>query len=481
MRNAAPRGGEKGQTLVIAVLLLLVALIMVPYLVTKVQNEGRWTVKEARTTAAYHLAEAGQDRAVWQLVASTQSWMNAVSGSTTTGYHGDVQYSDVPGGLYTIRISSGPGVNQVTVITKGRDTSRNELRSIKAVYAGAALQSGLLTQGTFGFNSSFYVYWGQITSYSNITQQAGRTAYDGCHHGSPSGSSVNTVLYYPYKDSASSISPWKMNANPPTSDPNKNYTAYDKNLPAMPEVDFNYYRALAQNSLVPVPKDAHGHVADGGRSAQWRGTGYFDGPGSSLVWQNYTLNCSTCVIFVENDEVYVGAGAGDTGPGYMIVNAFILFNGNLHEHSDGIYAYQMPVPSNAWQQFTAGTYSNPTSGDTATSNEYPGDCGYHTTCATYTIPNSSHSTNATYSAPPFDQCQNTGLAFRGFLYANSFDCAAGQNTIAGQVFIGPGGTDIGTGGVTHVIYYDPTVAAGVHYVRPPLTRMSWNEQLASWP
>lgn len=477
---------NEGQTLVVAIMLMMMALILVPYLVMKVQNEGRWTVKESRTTAAYHLAEAGQDRAVWNLVSSTQAWQSAVSGSPAAGYAGDVQYADVAGGLYTITIDSGPTSNDVTVTTKGRDKSTQEVRSIVAVYSGATMQSGLLTQGTFGFNSNFYVYWGQITSYSNITVAKGNTAFTGCTKGTPFNTSVggvSTTLYYPYKDAASSISPWKTSPTPPTTDTTMNYKAYDKNLPAMPEIDFDYYRVLAQNSKVPVPKNAKGTVQDGGRNAKWAGTGYFDGSGTSLTWQNYTVNCATCVIFNENDDLYIGAGAGSTATGYMLVNALILYKGNLHAHSDGIYAYNLAPPTNAWQQFTAGTFINPNGpGDTAASNEYPGDCGLHTTCATYTVPNSSHTwKNLSYTAPPFDQCENTGLAFHGFLYTYSFNCAAGNNTLSGQIFIGPGGTDIGTGNVTHVIYYDPTVASSVRYVRPPLTRVSWNERLSSWP
>ena len=487
------RAGQEGQTLVIAILIITMALILVPYLVMKVQNEGRWSVKEARTTASYHLAEAGQDRAVWQLVSSTQSWQNAVLGSPTSGYAGDVQYTDVSGGLYDINITSGPLINQVTVVTKGRDDSSKEVRSVKAVYAGAALQSGLITQGTFGINPNFFVYWGQITAYDAITQTTGSggghgssptTAFTGCDsHGNPTGG-VDVIPYYPYKDSVSSISPWDTTPNPPNSDATKNYTAYDTKLPAMPVVDFNYYRGLAKNSLVPIPKDGSGTLADGGRSAAWVGTGYFDGSGHSLNWDGYKINCSTCVIFDENDEIYLtGNDSPPTNAGYVIVNAMILFGGNFHIHSDGIYAYNLTPPSNAWQQYTAGTYVNPTGpGDTSASNEYPGDCGLHTACATYTVPNSSHSAAAVYTSPTFDQCGNTGLSFRGFLYINSFNCALGHNVLSGQVYIGPGGTDIGTGnGVTHVIYYDSSIAASVRYSRPPLTRISWTEQVAGWP
>ena len=499
--------GQKGQTLVIAIMLVMVALIMVPYLVMKVQNEGRWSVKEARTTTAYHQAEAGQDRAVWQLVSSTGAWYNALVGNPTPGYAGDVQYSDVTGGLYDINITSGPNASQVTVITKGRDTSTKEVREIMAVYSGIAMQSGLISTGNFDLNPDFFVYWGQITSYANINQTTvgggAYTAFTGCDaSGNPTGGlGKPTIPFYPYKDASSQVAPWKTTNTPPLCDATKNYCAYDKKLPAVPVLDFNFYRSVAQNSIMPIPKDGAGVLADGGRSAAWVGTGYFNGPGkggyptatgdngcdttsgNDLQWNKYIVNCSTCAIFFENDNLTVCSG-----PGSLIVGAMVLFKGNLHLHSNGIYAYQLTPPPNAWQQYTAGTYVTPTVGDTAANNQYPGDCGLNTTCATYTVPNSSHPGVGmpgykAYVAPTFDQCANTGLSFRGFMYVDGFNCALGNNSISGQVFVGPDGTNIGAGGgVTHVIYYDAGIGAAVRYQYPPLSRVSWNEKTASsWP
>lgn len=496
--------GREGQTLVIAILMLMVALIMIPYLVIKTQNEGKWTVKEARTTTAYHLAEAGQDRAVWYLAASTANWSNALNGVAITGYQGDVQYSDVSGGLYDINFSSGPAAYEITVVTKGRDSSTKEVRSIKAVYAGAAMSSGLITEGSFGLNPSFYVWWGQITAYGPITQQTGSsygwgsvktTAYTGCKNGSAL-NGVDEIPYYPYKDSASEVSPWDTSPTPPNSSTTENYTAYDTTLPSLPTINFDYYRSLAQNTVIPTPYDQDGKISTGARNSQWAGTGYFDGAGqgganaatggdnctgtsgNELNWYNYSFNCSTCVIFFENDNLMLCAGS-KASP--LILDALILYQGNLHLHSTG-EVYNLTPPSNAWEQYTAGTYGNPEGpGDSASSDEYPGDCGLHTTCSTYTVPNGSH-TATTFTAPPFDNCGNTGLAFRGFLYVDEFNCAEGLNVISGQVYVGPDGTSIGTGDdVAHIIYYDPTIASAVQFVRPPLTRESWTEQVTTWP
>ncbi len=532
MNTRVRRPDEKGQTLVLALMLVLIALIMVPYLVTKVQNEGKWSVKEMSTTKAYHLAEAGQDRAIWDLVSSTMAWYNELAGAQVAGYSGEVVYTDVSGGTYNINISSGPGPSQVTVFTKGHDTTSNQSRGIKAVYSGIAFQSGLISSGLFNLNPDFYVYWGQITSYSGITQTTAGggnyTAFTGCNSAGTATGGVGspTIPYYPYKDAAGQVSPWKTANGPPLCDATKNYCAFDKNLPTIPVLNFNYYRALAQNSTIPIPYDNAGHVSDGGRSAiyalnpQTNGpTGYFNGAGvggypvasggsncnnsggNDLYWGNYFVNCATCAIFFENDNLTVC-----DGPGSIIVGAMVLFSGNLHLHSNGWYAYPLQPPSNAWQQYTAGTYVNPTGpgegGAYSGTQRYPGDGGHETLLANYIVPNSSNPPKNYYDinggahawpgyaafsdvsarpSRPFDQCKNTGLSFRGFLYVNGFNCALGYNAISGQVLVGPNGTNIGNGGDTHVIYFDQGIGAGVRYLYPPLSRISWNEVSTSFP
>jgi len=431
---------RKANILVISILITLVAAIIIPLMIMHIQNESKWTLKESRSTTAYHLAEAGQDKAVWYLAQSQTHWMDALSGNPISGYNGDVQYSDISGGLYTIKITSGPLAYQVTVITKGRDTSTNEVRTIKAVYSGAALLSGMIAQGGFDYHPGFTVYWGQVVSFTSINQ-------------------TGTPAYHPIKVSKGAVTPWDSDPAPPNSDPVKNYTSYSESLTEPPVVDFDYYRAKAKATICPDPSKIGGG-SNGGQTATWKETGYFDGT-KEVKFKDYTFNCSTCVFFMEQSNVKTD------GNGYLRLEAMIVYTGNIHIHAKGANPYTISVPTDAWKQYTSATVSNPYGpGDTAAVDEYPGDCGYHTVCPTYTIP-----------VTKYDGTGNTGMTFHGFLYAYSFDCSGGNNSQVGQILIGPGGTTLNT----MVIYFEPTVSTNVHYKKSQFARESWDEIVSTWP
>jgi len=447
---------NRGQVLVIVILLLAVALITVPLLVKYVQYEGKWTIKQSRSTTAYHLAEAGQDRAIWYLVQSTGNWSRAVSGESLAGYCGDVQYSDMEGGLYTINITSGPMTSEVTVVTKGIDSSNNEVRAVKAIYSGSAFQSGFVAKGGIEYKPNFNVHWGQVTSYTNIelaNQNAPR---------------------YPAKDSAGEIDPWDTDSNPPNSDSNYNYVSFDDTL-SYPEIDFDYYRTKSKLTQLPDPasvscgggggkgKKGGGGGSNGGQSAEWQGTGYFDGTGE-VKFKCYNVECSTCVIFIESGKVKIEDTASDRA--VMRLEALIVYSQNIHIHSNGADPYDIAVPTDAWKQYTAGTPLNPTGpGDTAAVDEYPGDGGYHVVKTTYTAP-----------VALFDGSGNTGVAFHGFMYTYEFHCSGGNNILVGQFNVGSGGTQINT----MTIYYDPSIAQNVHYEQVPISRVSWDEIVSDW-
>ncbi|MBI5881652.1 MAG: hypothetical protein HZB91_00875 [Elusimicrobia bacterium] len=441
LRHAKTKKSQRGQTLVAALMLVTIALITVPLLVMHVQNEAKWTVKQARSSAAYHLAEAGQDRAVFLLVQSTANWADAIGGTAIPGFNGDTQYSDVAGGLYTIKITSGPLTYEATVLTKGRDSSSQEVRTIKAIYSGAALLSGWIARGAMDYQSTFVMYWGQVTSYTSIAQ-------------------VAAPPYHPIKVSKGAITPWDSSPTPPNQDSSKSYSAYDPSLTDPPTPDFAYYRTKAKATRAPDPATIGGGD-NGGQTAPWRGTGYFDG-GSEAKFKNYTFDCSTCVFFFENGK------AKTEGTGYLRLEALLVIatNMGIHIHATGKNPYVLSVPTDSWKQYVAGTVITPNTPDSAATNQYPGDGGLNTVQATYSIPTAA-----------FDGATNTGMAFHGFLYSYKFDCNGGVNSNVGTFLIGPGGSDIST----MIIYFDPAVAGNVHYTKSQISRASWDEITASWP
>src|SRR5258708_24066282 len=159
-----------GQVSMGAIVLLVILAILIPAIVQYVQNESRWTLKEQRTTRAFELAESAVDRGFQQLIVSTSAWANIQAGTIPSGYNFNQTYSDLYGGQYQVRISSGPAAQQATLTGVGRDTSSNELRAIKAVYSNLGASNFAIIAGSYvNMNGgSTNIAWGAVTSYNYI-------------------------------------------------------------------------------------------------------------------------------------------------------------------------------------------------------------------------------------------------------------------------------------------------------------------------
>src|SRR5437879_927908 len=157
---------EQGQVRLIAILLLTVLSIVIPAVVWWANQDMRASVRQKKSTGAFHLAEAGIDRARWRLGQDSSVW-TATSTGTVSGYNFDVTYTDVPGGTYSISISSEPSnASQRIVIGVGRDISGKEVRTIKAVFKkpGVILQAALASGDHMQMKGSAAVHWGPIMS-----------------------------------------------------------------------------------------------------------------------------------------------------------------------------------------------------------------------------------------------------------------------------------------------------------------------------
>ena len=96
------RRGQMALTMVLSVLLLL--LIAIPMMDTYVKNEAKWSVKERKSTLAFHLAEAGLDRGYWKLIERSTNWGLITTSGTISGYANDKIYTDIQGGSYKITL-----------------------------------------------------------------------------------------------------------------------------------------------------------------------------------------------------------------------------------------------------------------------------------------------------------------------------------------------------------------------------------------
>ncbi len=164
---------QKGIVLVAALIALLIMSIFLPALLQVIQFENRASIKQERTTTAFHLAEAGGDRGIWKLQESDTIWENASTGTVLAGYNYDQIYTstglDGIRGEYKVKITTGTDTGTVLIRAIGRDKGNNEVRAVEALYSKTAIKASINARGALEYKSGLHVHWGPVVSYSNIT------------------------------------------------------------------------------------------------------------------------------------------------------------------------------------------------------------------------------------------------------------------------------------------------------------------------
>lgn len=217
---------QKGQVLLITIFIIVILSIFIPVLIYFLSQESNWTVKLGESTSALQLAESGISKAIWKLAESEETY-NEVSGTMTlAGFNFDKIYSDISGGEYKIKISSGSTEDERIITSVGKSTITEEVRAIKViVFKTTGIQNSILSPN-IDFNGNCYVHWGPIVSTQEIILQ---------------GAANN---YYPRKFARGKIDPRDTNPDPPNSD-YVEYWAYEQ-IPNPPELDFESYKSSAQ-------------------------------------------------------------------------------------------------------------------------------------------------------------------------------------------------------------------------------------------
>lgn len=424
---------ESGQVLALVIVILLVASTLVPLMVLYSQRESIWTAKQAATTTAFHLAEAGTEKAYLFLSQSTQTWIDIQAGTLPNDYKFDKKYEDLSGGYYTISITSGPEAQQATVISIGKDSLGREVRAIKAVYANSPLGGvAIFAGGGIGISNKVQVEWGAAISPQNVILTGANTTS------------------HPQFWSAGSIDVFDSNPSPPNCDsPNCcQWHTYATNIPAQPVLDLNFYKSSATLS------DCGGD----GTGAQPLNSCYF--PSSQSNW-NYTLSGKT---------VYIDGDLGIKSGGVDIVgNTLVMGNLNLPNGVWGKGTHTMHMPKDAWKQ-------------------YCNDWSYYISHFDATGPAAFPGLNADYQSPsacnPSSNCVSSKLAFDGLLYVGgNFNQGGG----------GGGGTDVfgllyslGTSTETAnsqsmTFYYDGDQSQNLQTTQIILSRLSWQDMVLDWP
>lgn len=422
---------KKGQVLIGVLALLVMLAIIIPTMVKYVQHETKWSVKQEQNTNAFQLAEAAVDRGYQKIAESTSTWKAIQNGTVQTGFNFDTVYSDIEGGTYAIRLSSGPNSGEATILTVGRDKMKRETRALKVVYSKGGVDSAMYASG-ISISGGVVINWGPMKSRVNITLGgASDVEY-------PRKFAVGSITGYT-GSCTDTVENWAYNCSP--------------GVPPPPTIDLEGYKATAQATKCATTSNFPAGAVPAG-SCYWPGDANFNGT---------DVMTSTRTIYV----------AGNT----IIKNTFLWGNviaaKNLDFQGGGKGEYIIPtagaptpftggIPAEAWREYRRF--------DTAALNQYYGDNGLATLNATFRF--------QTTGSPDQRLGINASPTVRGFVYCGGVLDAAGGTLVHGVVF-SPTGIAGLNGNIN--IFYDNNVAQAIETSTIYPTRISWLGSKQAWP
>lgn len=418
--------GRRGQILPGAVAMLVILAIMVPAIVLWIQRETVFASKQSHNTVAFHLAEAGVEKAYLYVSLSTITWNAIQAGTAQADYAFDKKYEDITGGTYAISITSGPGTQQVTIITVGRDKYGRETRALRVVYSNSILGDTAIFAGQgVKISGGTNVHWGAVMSPSNIDA---------------------TSRNYPQYWSASQIIGKDTSANPPNCDSPGccQWHAFQASLPATPSLDFDFYRSSAA-ATAGCPTHA------GANTAVPAGSCYY--PGDVTQWDDTTAGKT---IFIEGDLSVKSPGMFHTG------TLIVMGNINLPNGVWGKGTVNMSMPNKAWKQY-CNSWATYQAFDAGAPAAFPGL-------------NSDYTSGAV-------TVNSSKISVNGFLYVggnfNNGGGGGGNSDVYGVLYA------IGTSTLSAAspvdFYYNGNATSNVVTTNVSLTRTSWQSEVRGWP
>ena len=407
---------------------LLFLLIMIPLIDLYVKNEAKWSVKEKKSTTAFHLAEAGVDRARWKLKETDQMWVTTSTG-TIPGYNFDKSYGDVAGGTYAIKITSDAvDPDKRVVESVGRDSSTNEMRKIKAVFINRAAVdfSARAENQATNTGGNDHVEWGPI--YAGVSINA-------------------TARTYPRFFSAAHVTPQDGGSTTAGTDDIYWWSYYD--IPPTPKVKFSVYLASAQwfnDHGVASPKGC--------------GSGNKKNPGTYYIAGDASFeDCRD-----ENDRTYyiTGDATFKSGSDQFIRGTMIVLGSiNIVGSGGASGAYNARLPPEAWMEY---------------GNAWAHYLTFDPTCphATY-----ASAVAASYLATGKTYYLNT-VMLHGFIYTGGSQGlnGGGNCNINGSILAGVN-TTMSTSGFC--LWFDDQVATQIQLSGIDIDLFSWYEVHPSWP
>lgn len=449
---------KKGQVVVIMLIIAMIIGIVIPGLVFLTQHEAKWTVKEVKSTRAFHLAEAGVDRAKFKLNEGASVVTTVLQGGKIDGYKGDSAstYSDVEGGQYRIDISSSSTAGEVVITATGKDTSSNEYRTIEIRLRRQSI-GGAITAPLVNLGGSPKVFWGPVMSTTNQD-------WDG---------------------SANQLFPRKMARGAITGD--GSYGNRDNDGVASTD-GLEWWSYNHPDNPVPNPPDVNTIWYLEHADVIWEDTGN----GKETI---NNLQNNTPKIYYSKVRESIKFSGTTHFRGWLIADGDIEFNGS-GDSTEGYGKYISSPPATAWKEYQKntpksgdgvagagagggygadddGNYYNEdkAEADDASRHQYPGDAGNHTAtrvgdgiCNGYKFGNGcvTHSNDGGAPTEP--------IMFKGFIYSKKNIQSTGSTAIHGAMQAGLG---TAWGGGSFVIFYDDTLE--IETTSSDLQQISWKE------
>lgn len=412
---------KKGQALIVAILLIAVMSVLIPAMVWWSGQESRLSVKQKKSTTAFHLAEAGIDRARWKLLESTNIWL-ATSSSTVSGYNFDKVYSDLNGGTYAIKISSDPADKERRIVEAvGRDPSTNELRKIRAVYANTGgVSFSVRANKTVTLGANVDVEWGPIMSGTNVdTNNRTYPRYYSAGHVTPQdggsvGSKTDNVQWWSYYQ-----------------------------IPPPPSITMQTIIDSATASGA-APNDCGNGTSS---SYKYTGNAIFKG----------CHDTSNKTYYITGTAEFQSGGGGNFITGTVAVMGNVTIQGN----GGGDGNYNAKVPPQAWKEY-GNNWAHYQIFDAGAPATYTGAVSAnYVAVSTLTYPLSS-------------------VLIKGFLYTGgSLGLTGGGGAKLHGVIMSANDATINTSNLS--IYYDNEVASRIPVSGIYLNLVSWDELAPSWP
>ncbi len=435
----ARRKNAGGFALVGVLVLSVCLLILTGALVQWIRQESRASVKQQRSTLAFHLAEAAIDRGRWKLQESNTIWETTGQGTPLSKYNFDKAYTDIAGGQYAIRITSASANSDQRIIEGiGRDSSTNEVRRIYAIAERQTLDSAIWSGGEVELKKDSEVHWGPVKSQEEIQLEQSQAD-----------------ARFPRMYARGKIERIDENSAAPNTD-NKQYWAFF-DVPPRPLIDFNALKSSAQ---------ANGTYFPDGDTWQdaYPGSPNFDCDKDPCKNNEaaYLPKIDDGLIWYFEKDFKLKKGTFITGT--VITMGEFKIEGDVE--CKGYYS--ATPPANAWME-----YRNINKvGDTSAANEWYADAGGG--------PPSTVSGTFTWQAggnPAKRDGIAKGVCFKGFVYTKEEFEIKKDTIVHGMIIVEKDEVD---NSKSTIVFYDKGAGNNVTIARTTVNIVEWREQPGAW-